>query len=118
MKTFYKYMSVILVSAVLTGCATSAITGRRYLKLVDSQAINEQASLAYKEFLSDASTKVITGTANATAVKRVGNNIAAATMRYLEAKGVADQFNFNWEFNLVESPDINAWCMPGGKVAV
>ena len=111
-------MSVILVSAVLTGCATSAITGRRYLKLVDSQAINEQASLAYKEFLSDASTKVITGTANATAVKRVGNNIAAATMRYLEAKGVADQFNFNWEFNLVESPDINAWCMPGGKVAV
>jgi predicted Zn-dependent protease len=103
---------------MLAGCATSAITGRKYLKLVDSQTINEQASLAYKEFLNDASTRVVTGTSNATAIKQVGNRIAAATMRYLEAKGIADQFDFNWEFNLVESSDINAWCMPGGKVAV
>ena len=117
-KFFSKYTALIVASAVLAGCATSAITGRKYLKLVDSQTINDQASLAYKEFLSDASTKVVTGTANATAVKRVGNNIAAATMRYLQQKGVADQFDFNWEFNLVQSDEINAWCMPGGKVAV
>lgn len=118
MKVFYKYTSVVLASAILAGCATSAITGRKYLKLVDSQTINDQATLAYKEFLNDASTRVVTGTSNATAVKQVGNRIAAATMRYLEAKGIADNYNFNWEFNLVESPDINAWCMPGGKVAV
>ena len=118
MKRLYTYTSMALVAAMLAGCATSAITGRRYLKLVDSETINEQATLAYKEFLTDRNTRVVTGTTQATAVKQVGNRIAAATMRYLESKGVADRYNFNWEFNLIESPDINAWCMPGGKVAV
>ncbi|MBD1429998.1 MULTISPECIES: M48 family metallopeptidase [Sphingobacterium] len=118
MKKIFTYASYVLLGATLMGCATSAVTGRKYLKLVDSETINQQASLAYKEFLSDKSTKVVTGTAQATAVKRVGNNIAAATQRYLQQKGIADQFNFNWEFNLIQNDDVNAWCMPGGKVAV
>ena len=118
MKKIYKYALGVLVAGTVAACATSAITGRKYLKLVDSNTINEQATLAYKEFLSDKSTKVITGTAQATAVKRVGNNIAAATQRYLQQKGLADHFNFNWEFNLIQNDEVNAWCMPGGKVAV
>lgn len=118
MKRIYTYAATALISAVLAGCATSAITGRRYLKLVDSGVINEQATLAYKEFLGNSSTRVVTGTAQATAVKQVGNRIAAATMRYLESKGIADRYNFNWEFNLIENPEVNAWCMPGGKVAI
>lgn len=118
MKRIFTYASYVLLGATLIGCATSAVTGRRYLKLVDSETINQQATLAYKEFLTDKSTKVVTGTAQATAVKRVGNNIAAATQRYLQEKGIADQFNFSWEFNLIQNNDVNAWCMPGGKVAV
>jgi predicted Zn-dependent protease len=118
MKKIFIYASFVLLGATLVACATSAVTGRRYLKLVDSEAINQQATLAYKEFLSDRNTKVVTGTAQATAVKRVGNNIAAATQRYLQQKGVADKYNFNWEFNLIQNSDVNAWCMPGGKVAV
>lgn len=118
MKGILRYASFLLLGATLAGCATSAVTGRRYLKLVDSNTINEQATLAYKEFLSSSSTKVVTGTSQATAVKRVGNNIAAATQKYLQQIGRADQFNFNWEFNLIQNDDVNAWCMPGGKVAV
>lgn len=118
MKNIFKYTALGLLIAVISGCATSAITGRKYLKLVDSSTINEQSSLAYKQFLSDKSTKVVTGTAAATEVKRVGNNIAAATMRYLKEKGIAQNFDFNWEFNLIQNSDVNAWCMPGGKVAV
>lgn len=118
MKNLLKYSVIFLLGTTLTGCATSAITGRKYLKLVDSKTINEQSSLAYKEFLSDKNTKVVTGTAQATAVKRVGNNIAAATMRYLQQNGIADNYNFNWEFNLIQNNEVNAWCMPGGKVAV
>lgn len=118
MKRLFRYTAVLLIGATIAGCATSAITGRKYLKLVDSSAINEQAALAYKEFLSNSSTKVVTGTANATAVKRVGNDIAAATMRFLQQRGIADRYNFNWEFNLIQNDEVNAWCMPGGKVAV
>lgn len=118
MKRLFKYSAMVMLAATAVGCATSAITNRRYLKLVDSKTINDQSTLAYKEFLSDKSTKVITGTPDATAVKRVGSNIAAATMRYLQDKGLADKFNFNWEFNLIQNNDVNAWCMPGGKVAV
>jgi len=118
MKKIFAYSAIVLLAATAVGCATSAITGRKYLKLVDSNTINEQSSLAYKEFLSDKGTKVVTGTSQATAVKRVGNNIAAATMRYLQDKGISDNYNFNWEFNLIQNDEINAWCMPGGKVAV
>lgn len=118
MKKIAKYIPLALVSAVLVGCATSAITGRKYLRLVDSETINQQASVAYKEFLGSNSSKVVTGTAQATMVKNVGNRIATATQQFLTERGLADKFNFNWEFNLVESPDVNAWCMPGGKVAV
>ncbi|WP_257087918.1 M48 family metallopeptidase [Sphingobacterium sp. E70] len=51
-------------------------------------------------------------------VKRVGNRLATAVNQYLQSKGIANKYNFNWEFNLVKSDDVNAWCMPGGKVAV
>jgi len=118
MKRISKYAAMLLLGATIVGCATSAVTGRRYLKLVDSETINNQAALAYKDFLSTNSSKVVTGTAAATQVKRVGNRIATATNEYLKQIGAADKFNFNWEFNLIESPDVNAWCMPGGKVAV
>lgn len=114
----FKYVPIVLASAVLVGCATSAITGRRYLRLVDSETINQQAAVAYKEFLGTNSSKVVTGTSQATMVKNVGNKIALATQKFLTERGIADKYNFNWEFNLVESPDVNAWCMPGGKVAV
>ena len=118
MKRVFKYTSMFLLGVSLVGCATSAITGRKYLKLVDPKAVNEQAALAYKDFLSKNGSKVVTGTSAATQVKRVGNNIAAAANKYLQERGLADQFDFNWEFNLVQSGDVNAWCMPGGKVAV
>lgn len=118
MKSIIKFSALFLLGTTMVGCATSAMTGRKYLKLVDSETINQQSTLAYKEFLTNKSTKVVTGTAQATAVKRVGNNLAAATMRYLQERGLADKFNFNWEFNLIQNDEINAWCMPGGKVAV
>ncbi|TJY62645.1 M48 family metallopeptidase [Sphingobacterium alkalisoli] len=118
MKRIFNYTAIFLIGGILASCATSAVTGRKYLSLVNETQLNEQAALAYKEFLTSSETKVITGTSNATMVKRVGNSIASATNRFLQERGVADQYDFNWEFNLVQSDDVNAWCMPGGKVAV
>ncbi|MHC8949509.1 M48 family metallopeptidase [Sphingobacterium hungaricum] len=118
MKSMLKFSSIVLSGFILAGCSTVPLSGRKQLSLVDDNQIQQQAAVAYKEFLSDPSTKVVTGTANAALVKKVGNNIAAAVNRYLTEQNIAQNYNFNWEFNLVESKDVNAWCMPGGKVAV
>ncbi|MNS70577.1 TPR repeat-containing protein YfgC precursor [compost metagenome] len=122
MKGVFKYSAMVLacvtLASGLSGCATSAVTGKKYLKLVSADQVNQQAALAYKDFLSKNNAKVVTGTADAAMVKRVGNKLATAVNQYLQSTGRANQFNFNWEFNLVKSDDVNAWCMPGGKVAV
>ncbi|WP_437921591.1 M48 family metallopeptidase [Sphingobacterium sp. LRF_L2] len=118
MKNLVKYTTLGLLLGALASCSTVPLSGRKQLSLVSDDQIQQQAAVAYKEFLTSSSTKVITGTSNAALVKNVGNKIATAVNRYLASEGLSDQYNFNWEFNLVESSDVNAWCMPGGKVAV
>lgn len=109
---------MFLIGATLASCSTVPITGRKQLSLVSDSQIQEQAASSYKQFLNSSKTKVITGTSQATLVKKVGNKLAVAVNQYLTQQGIADQFNFNWEFNLVQSDEVNAWCMPGGKVAI
>ena len=99
-------------------CSTVPLTGRKQFLAVDDSQINQSAAQSYRELLSDPKTTVISNTTDAQRVKRVGNQLAAAIERYLKNNGYADQYNFNWEFNLIKSAEINAWCMPGGKVAV
>ncbi|NGM65345.1 M48 family metallopeptidase [Sphingobacterium sp. SGR-19] len=118
MKKIFKYTSLAAIIAIMAACSTVPLSGRKQLSLVSDDQIQQQAAVAYKEFLSNPNTKVVTGTSNATLVKKVGNRIASAVNQYLKAEGLSNQFNFNWEFNLVQSGDVNAWCMPGGKVAV
>ncbi|MCY4779688.1 M48 family metallopeptidase [Sphingobacterium sp. UT-1RO-CII-1] len=118
MKKVFKYTAFLMVLAVLGSCSTVPLSGRRQLSLVSDDQIQKQAANSYKSFLNSANTKVITGTADAAMVKKVGNRIAASVNQYLKTQGLEQDYNFNWEFNLVESPDVNAWCMPGGKVAI
>jgi len=72
----------------------------------------------YKSFLS--SNKVVpVANDNSEMVKRVGTRIAAAINKYYQTQGLGSALQgYNWEFNLVESKEVNAWCMPGGKVVV
>jgi len=118
MKLFTKIIGLSLIAAIVVACATVPLTGRRQLSLVDDAEIQQQAALVYRDFLSDPSTKVIKSNSQAQLVQRVGKNIAGAVNRFLSENGYANQYDFNWEFNLVEEDQINAWCMPGGKVAV
>lgn len=118
MKKIFRYSLLVSLAAFMAACSTVPLSGRKQLALVSDDQIQQQAAVAYKEFLGNPNTKVVTGTSDATRVKRVGNRIAAAVNQYLKAEGLSNQFNFNWEFNLVQSDDVNAWCMPGGKVAV
>ncbi len=103
-----------------SACSTVPLTGRSRLSLIDDSMLQQQAATAYSQLLTDPKTKVIsTNNAETQRVKRIGNNIAAAVTNYMKANGYGDQIsNYKWEFNLIESPEINAWCMPGGKVAI
>jgi predicted Zn-dependent protease len=113
-----RFSSTVLSILLFTACSTVPLTGRKQLSLVDESAIQQQAAQAYVEFLKDPKTKVVKTSSDAQRVKNIGNKIAGAITRYMSQNGYGDQYNYNWEFNLVESKDINAWCMPGGKVAV
>lgn len=112
---------ILLVTAVsfFVACSTNSITGRKQLALFSESTLQQEALTQYQSFLSE--NKVITSTSNKDAemVKRVGQRISAAITDYYTQKGLAAELNgYKWEFNLVDSKEVNAWCMPGGKVVV
>jgi predicted Zn-dependent protease len=115
-----KKVILILSSAtILFACSKNAVTGRKQLKLFPDNVLQEQALTEYRSFLSQ--NKVLSENVNKDAemVRRVGLRISKAITNYYEAKGLSSVLaNYKWEFNLVESKDVNAWCMPGGKVVV
>ncbi|MEO7306725.1 MAG: M48 family metallopeptidase [Ferruginibacter sp.] len=100
-------------------CTTNQVTGRKQLTLFPEATLQQQALTEYQSFLS--TNKVISSSSNRDAemVKRVGGRIARAITAYYTQKGLASELNgYKWEFNLVDSKEVNAWCMPGGKVVV
>jgi predicted Zn-dependent protease len=100
-----------------TSCSRVAITGRKQLNIVPDSMMNSMALQSYNEFLTD---HKLSGDAQQTAmVKNVGTRIQGAVEKYCAEHNLSSQIrNYHWEFNLVEDPNINAWCMPGGKVVV
>src|SRR6478609_4537428 len=103
---------------LLMSCTHNAITGRNQLSLVSESQVQSLAITQYKQFLSE--NKVVSlPNPNAEMVVRVGTRIANAITEYYKEKGIASNLEgYKWEFNLVESKEVNAWCMPGGKVVV
>ena len=100
------------------GCVTNAITGRSQLNLVSDAELQSLSLVQYKEFLNN--NKVIpVGNAKSDMVKKVAEKVVSAVKQFYINKGLPHALdNYKWEFNLVESKEINAWCMPGGKVVV
>lgn len=118
MKTYKRMAYFLALLTLVSACATVPLTGRRQLSLVDEAAIQKEAVLAYQQFLGDPGTRVIRNSSDAQLVQRVGQRIASAVTKFLNDNGYAGQYDFAWEFNLIHEDQINAWCMPGGKVAV
>ncbi len=108
---------VLALGLMLTACSTVPITGRSQLMLVQDAEILSSSALQYKQFLSGA--KLSKNTQTTAQVRRVGQNVANATMLYLRQNGLSDMASqMKWEFNVVEDKAINAFCMPGGKIVV
>lgn len=104
--------------AGLSSCHRNPITGRKQLTLVSEKEVQSMALTQYKQFLTT-NTVVPVNNNDGEMVKRVGSRIADAIGRYYQQQGLAGALEgYNWEFNLVQSKEVNAWCMPGGKVVV
>ncbi|WP_027375901.1 M48 family metallopeptidase [Kaistella palustris] len=117
MNKINKLLGIGALSFALVACTTNPITGRSSLQLANNQEISAMALQQYRETLSQS--KVITGTTAAKSVQNVGLRIKNAANNYYRSIGrEGDLANYQWEFNLLDDKQINAWCMPGGKVAV
>jgi predicted Zn-dependent protease len=102
---------------LLFSCATNPLTGKSTLNFVSNAELFPSSFQQYGTFLKE--NKVITGTANAKLVEKVGIRIKLAAEKYLNYLGQTQYLKgYEWEYKLVESKDINAWCMPGGKIVV
>jgi predicted Zn-dependent protease len=112
------FLAFLLLLFGIIACTRNSITGRNQLTLVSEQQMEQLSLTQYKQFLSE--NKVVPATkSDAEMVKRVGSRIANAITEYYKQKGLANNIaDYKWEFNLVESKEVNAWCMPGGKVVV
>lgn len=113
------FIATVAIAAAAVACSRNSITGRSQLSLVSESELQTAALTEYKQFLSQ--NKVVSSAASKDAemVKRVGNRIANAITKYYSQRGNANELkDYKWEFNLVDSKDVNAWCMPGGKVVV
>ncbi|MGS2741194.1 M48 family metallopeptidase [Sinomicrobium sp. M5D2P17] len=110
------WLSFFLLFFVLS-CKTNPFTGKSTLNFHSNSSIFPMAFQQYDEFLDE--NKVITGSADAQTVKKVGQRIANAAERWLNANGYEGYLkDYKWEYNLVQDDQVNAWCMPGGKIVV
>lgn len=109
--TFILFAAMLLVFS----CAENPFTGKKTMALVPNSQLFPTAFAQYDQFLTE--NKVVTGTKDAAMIKRVGQRIAVAAERWLNANGHQGYLkDYKWEYNLVDDKTVNAWCMPGGKI--
>jgi len=105
--------------ALMVGsCATAPITDRKQLKLLPESTLNRQAAQVYEKFKSQ--TKLSKDKSQLDEIKEIGARIEESVSAYFSSVNLQDPtYNFMWEYILVDNDKIkNAWCMPGGKIAV
>ncbi|MGJ5640734.1 M48 family metallopeptidase [Formosa sp. S-31] len=112
LKSNYLLFLVFLMSL---GCATNPFTGKQTMAIVSNDQLFPASFKQYDEFLKE--NKVVEGTEDAARITRVGQRIAKAAERYLNANGYEGYLKgYQWEYHLIEDKTKNAWCMPGGKI--
>jgi len=110
-------LTVVTTTVLAWSCSSVPITGRKQLSLVPESEMQAMSYDQYNSFLKE--NKLSSDQAATAMVKRVGRRIQYAVESYMNTHDMKDQLaGYKWEFNLIESKEVNAWCMPGGKVCV
>jgi len=111
------FLVTTVIFLMLISCTTVPITGRKQLNIIPNSTMLSMSFQQYDEFLKQ--NRVSKDPKKVKLVKNVGRKIRKAVEEYMSQKGMSDQLKgYKWEFNLVENDQVNAWCMPGGKVVV
>ncbi|MCB0730934.1 MAG: M48 family metallopeptidase, partial [Ignavibacteriae bacterium] len=105
-----------LVAAIFSNsCSTVPVTGRKQLSIIPASQLMSLSFQEYDQFMKE--NKLSKDAKQTAMIKNVGAKIQKSVEQYLAQKNLSDHLNgYSWEFNLVESDQVNAWCMPGGKV--
>jgi len=112
-----KSLKAFAVVLFISACTKVPITNRSQMTLLPESEMISMSLTSYKEFLQQ--NPPVVGSSEAAMVKNVGIKIQNSVTQYMRKNKMSDRIkNYKWEYNLVNSKEVNAWCMPGGKVVV
>lgn len=110
-----KSITTVLIVSLLIACSTVPITGRSRLNFVSDAEVLPTSFAQYDAFLKE--NTISNNQSEVQEIKTVGARISSAVDKFMRENGMSSEANsYQWEFNLVEDDQLNAWCMPGGKV--
>jgi predicted Zn-dependent protease len=117
-RKFLEYFGCGCCSLMIPSCTTVPITERKQLSLIPESRINQQAAAAYENFRNK--NKLITSGSQLNEIRKIGKKMEKAVSAFFLKEGKEDPTkNFGWDYVLVDNDKVvNAWCMPGGKIAV
>ncbi|MEZ5069999.1 MAG: M48 family metallopeptidase [Bacteroidales bacterium] len=107
---------IILTSLFLVACSTVPMTGRKQLVAIPSSQMIALSDESYAKVLEE--NKVSSNTTYVESVRRVGERLSKAVERYMTENNMQSAIEgYDWQFNVLVSEELNAWCMPGGQIA-
>ena len=117
-RKFLGYLGCSCCSMFLPSCTTAPITQRKQLRIIPEAKLNAQAAAIYEKVKKKEKMSNDKKTLND--IKKIGSKMEAAISEYFYQSNIADPtINFDWEYILIDNKKVkNAWCMPGGKIAV
>lgn len=117
MRFFHSFFRYLFITVVFVSCSKVPITNRKQLNLLPEGQLISLSLSNYAAFLKKNPPDTVSS--NAKMVKRVGQRIQSAVVRFMSERKLSKRLSgYDWKYNLVDDPEANAWCMPGGKVVV
>jgi len=117
-RKFLTYVSCSCCSLIIPACSSVPITDRRQLRFINEEKLNAKAALIYEKIKKKE--KLIEDTDTLNEIKSIGKSMEDSIHSYFTKSNIEDPTNnFDWEYILIDNKKVkNAWCMPGGKIAV
>ena len=117
-RKFLSYVGCSCGGLLLNSCSTAPITERKQLKIIPEAKLNAQAAKIFEKVKEKE--KLSKDTKTLDLIKNIGKKMEDSISEYFYVSKLNDPTqNFDWEYILIENKNVrNAWCMPGGKIAV